>query len=71
MVFLNEKVILFKNFYVHCSTKYIVRLFCDLGKTVSSETLREKCPYSELFWSESGKKRARKTPNTDTFYTVK
>ena len=50
------------------------------------ETLREKCPCSELFWSvfpriqteyvslriqsESGKIRARITPNTDTFYAV-
>ena len=33
-------------------------------------TLREKCPYSELFWSECGKMRTRITPNTDTFYTV-
>ena len=44
-------------------------------------TLREKCPYSEFFWSifshirtEYGKIRTRKTPNTDTFqagqYTV-
>ena len=71
MVFLNEKAIFFKNFYIHCSTKYIVWLFCNLGKNVSSETLREKCPYSELFWSECGKKRTRKTTNTDTFYAVK
>ena len=59
------------------------------------EVLREKCPYSELFWSvfslnqteygeigsispysvciqsECGKKRTRKTPNTDTFHAVK
>ena len=33
-------------------------------------TLRKKCPYSELFWSERGKIRTRITPNTDTFYAV-
>ena len=43
-------------------------------------TLREKCPYSELFWSvffhirieygECGKIRTRITPNTGSFYTV-
>ena len=40
-------------------------------------TLREKCPYSELFWSafsgiqsECGKMRPRITPKADTFYTM-
>ena len=33
-------------------------------------TLREKCPYSELFWSKSKKMRTRITRNTDTFYAV-
>ena len=40
-------------------------------------SLREKWPYSELFWSvffrirtEYGEIRTRITPNTDTFYTV-
>ena len=33
-------------------------------------TLRKKCPYSELFWSERGKIQTRITPNTDTFYAV-
>ena len=32
--------------------------------------LRERCPYSEFFWVECGKIPTRKTPNTDTFYTV-
>ena len=42
------------------------------------KTLREKCSYSELFWSafshirtEYGKMRTRITPNTGSFYTVK
>ena len=42
-----------------------------------SLALREKYPYSELFWSvfsrirtEYGKIRTRITPNTDTFYAV-
>ena len=46
-------------------------------------TLREKCPYSELFWSafsriraalsiqsEYGKMWTRITPNKDTFYAL-
>ena len=33
-------------------------------------TLREKCPDSELFWSECGKTQTRITPNTDTFHAV-
>ena len=42
-----------------------------------NHSLREKCPYSELFWSvfsrirtKYGKIRTRITPNTDTFYAV-
>ena len=49
----------------------------DLFCTWDKYTLREKCPYSELFWSafsrirtEFGKIRTRITPNTDTFYSV-
>ena len=44
------------------------------------QSLREKCPYSELFWSafsvsfriqsECGKMRTRIIENTDTFYAV-
>ena len=33
-------------------------------------SLRKKCPYSELFWSECGKMRTRITPNTDTFHAM-
>ena len=51
----------------------------------AENTLREKCPYSELFWSvftrirteyvfspNAGKcgPESRITPNTDTFYAV-
>ena len=32
--------------------------------------LREKCPYSEFFWSVISRIRTRKTPNTDTFHSV-
>ena len=32
--------------------------------------LREKCPYSELLWSECGKMWTSITPNMDTFYAV-
>ena len=34
-------------------------------------TLRKKCLYSELFWSECRKMRTRITPNMDTFYAVR
>ena len=36
------------------------------------QSLHEKCPYTELFWSvfSSGKIRARITPNNDTHYVV-
>ena len=33
-------------------------------------TLREKCPYSEFFWSECGSMGTRKTTYTDTFHGV-
>ena len=33
-------------------------------------SLREKCPYSELFWSELSRIRTRITPYLDTFYVV-
>ena len=49
---------------------------------ILNNTIREKCPYSEFFWSvfsdcvslriqsECRKIRTRKTPNTDTFHAV-
>ena len=40
----------------------------DTGE--SCITLREKCPYSELFWCGCGKMQTRITPDTDTFYAV-
>ena len=60
------------------------RLFAKILNNFSQKnlyhTLRDKCPYSELFWStfsriwteqsECGKMRTRITPNTDTFYAV-
>ena len=33
----------------------------------TTEALRQKCAYSEFFWSKCGKIRTRKTTNTDTF----
>ena len=58
-----------------------MRETCD---ALSFPTLREKCPYSEFFWSlfsriwteygeiksKCGKIRTRKAPNTDTFHAV-
>ena len=54
-----------------------------LCKILFFNSLREKCPYSELFWSafsrilteyliesECGKIRTRITPNMDTFHAV-
>ena len=44
-----------------------------LGEYKCPYSLREKCPYSELFWSVFSripKMRTRITPNTDTFYAV-
>ena len=32
--------------------------------------LREKCPYSEFFWSVFSRIRTKKTPNTDIFNAV-
>ena len=32
--------------------------------------LREKCLYSEFFWSIFSRIRTRKTPNTDTFHAM-
>ena len=56
------------------------------NETFCNNILREKCPYSEFFWSafslirpengeiriqsECGKMRTRITPNTDNFYAV-
>ena len=58
--------------------KTLVKL---IATQVAIETLREKYPYSELFWwvysvslpiqSECGKIRTKIIANTDTFYTVK
>ena len=41
--------------------------FLENRRTVS---LGENCPYSEFSWSECGKIRTRKIPNTNTFHTV-
>ena len=37
---------------------------------LGSFSLREKCPYWELFWSIFSRIRTRITRNTDTFYAV-
>ena len=49
--------------------------FNEIFNAVVTRSLREKCPYSELFWSafsqsECAKMRARIPPNADTFYAV-
>ena len=45
--------------------------FVIAERVVEDQTLCEKRPSSELFWSECGKIRTIITPNTDTFYAVK
>ena len=65
--------------------KNFIKIDINFPKMTQSKflTLREKCPYSELFWSgfsriqteygeqsECRKMRTRITPNTDTFYAV-
>ena len=34
------------------------------------DSLRKKCPYSELFWSLFSRIRTKITPNTDTFHPM-
>ena len=45
--------------------------FTNIKMEFTLKTLREKCPYSELFWSDHNKIQTRITPNQDTFYAVK
>ena len=52
-----------------------VRLMLGKVRQVRRPTLREKCPYSEFFWSVFStfglrEKKDQKTPNTDTFCAV-
>ena len=37
---------------------------------IATISLREKCPYSEFFWSVFSRIRTRKTPNMGTFYAA-
>ena len=53
-----------------CSKLKIKTLGVSRGPIYNCEPLREMCLYFEIFWSECGKIRTRKTPNTVTFYTV-
>ena len=58
--------------------RLISLLHCVVNlKSLLGITLREKCPYLELFWSvfsrirtKYGKIRTRITPNMNTFYTL-
>ena len=34
------------------------------------QSLRKKCPYSELFWSVFSRIRSKIAPNMDTFHAV-
>ena len=60
---------------MHKNIKFFVKDFlrqCAQSRSFLRKefALCEEFPYSEFFWSECGKIRTRKTPNTNTFYTV-
>ena len=64
-----------KRFFFHKISKNIqkenrggIHVFAGISSLTSNSTLRKKCPYLELFWSEGGKMWIRTTPNTDTFH---
>ena len=42
-------------------------MFHLISILLQNTALREKCPYSELFWSKCGKMRTRRIPDTDNF----
>ena len=56
-------------------SRYASLLFSFNGDSNSNkidlQTLHEKCPYLEFFWSAFSCMRTRITPNTDTFYAFK
>ena len=43
----------------------------DIKRKLKVKTLREKCQYSEFYWSVFCHIRTRKTLNMDTFHAVK
>ena len=56
-----------------CSAKWLRINPCQKSSKETlkrTHTLREKCPYSELLWSDCGKMQIRTTPNTDTVHVV-
>ena len=57
-------------FCVQVDTKVTLLVRKILLVIGNSSSLRKKCPYSELFWSECGKMQTRITLNTDTFQAV-
>ena len=81
-MYLKLPCFLYQNLIQFSEKNYEMQAQTFLSKSLTSViyTLREKCPYSELFWSvfsrivslrihsECGKIRTRITSNTDTFY---
>ena len=48
---------------------YIVMIYLSIFSALCS-TMRERCPYSELFWSVFSRVRTTISSNTETFYAV-
>ena len=51
-------------------TKFSEQLFFRAQGRTQNPALREKCPYSELFWCAFSRIWTGITPNMDTFYVV-
>ena len=49
--------------------KFATRFLVSAEENLT-QSLRKKCPYSELFWSVFSRIRTRITPNTDTFHAA-
>ena len=80
----NSKKILYRNYKLFNQSNFENDLQAQLA-ALKNLALREKCPYSQFFWSafscirteyveilqsEYGKIGTRKTPSTDTFHAV-
>ena len=48
----------------------MIHYLTNFDALIQPLTLREKCPYSEFFWSKCGKIWTRITPNMENFYAV-
>ena len=62
---------LLQHFYSKIPAPIFLFMTCCKSKYCYSEALREKCRYSEFFWSKCGKIRTRKTPKREIFHALK